>query len=712
MRPRAEAFERARLALVLVVLCAALAVPTAVLVVRAYGQLELEAFHDLRERTEALTWRIDTALAGQVASLDAHTVGDFAFRLVDVDVDVDGGRGRSPLAAWPAPAYLPGTVGYFQVDADGRFSTPSVPGPGADPALPVAEREAREARAAEIRAILARNRLVDARPSVRPELPGITPPSFSERRVGGIVGRAGTRFGGDADAYVADASEAEVAEAPAPVDDETVSAPAPAQAPPGKTARVEQRDPATGPAAGTRYGQAAFDRLSESRPDRESMRTKARRETVATLDLDTRLESRALEAQSEDDGTDAARPVPVEASRPARVDTFAADVQAYEFGRLGEGYAVLFRNVWRDGQRYVQGVLVDETEFVTGAIAREFRLDAVSRRTDLVVTSSMGAIARLEGEPPRRGDPDPDGTDTLILERALSAPFDGLALVYVADGLAPGPGARLLAWTTGVIAFVLVTGFVLLYRLGAEQIALKHRERAFVAAVSHELKTPLTSIRMYAEMLSQGWVDEGRRAQYHAFIRSESERLSRLIGNVLELARLGRGETPPPTLECVSAGDLLALAERAMRDTVARAGFDAATSLAPAAAGARAEIDRDALTQICLNLADNAVKFSAPTGARRLDVAVRADPSGRIELTVRDFGPGIAEAERDRVFRPFYRGEAVSMSTPGTGIGLAVVGALAATMGAGIDVVAAAPGTEFSVVFPVPAGIGTAGESA
>ena len=81
-----------------------------------------------------------------------------------------------------------------------------------------------------------------------------------------------------------------------------------------------------------------------------------------------------------------------------------------------------------------------------------------------------------------------------------------------------------------------------MYRLGVKQIRLTRQQQDFVSAVSHELKTPLTSIRMYGEILREGWADEEKKKTYYAYIHDESERLSRLISNVLQLARMTRNE--------------------------------------------------------------------------------------------------------------------------------------------------------------------------
>ena len=89
-----------------------------------------------------------------------------------------------------------------------------------------------------------------------------------------------------------------------------------------------------------------------------------------------------------------------------------------------------------------------------------------------------------------------------------------------------------------LLTLVLCGGFYLLYRLGLGQIQLARQQQDFVSAVSHELKTPLTSIRMYGEILREGWASEEKKKRYYDYIHDESERLSRLISNVLQLARM------------------------------------------------------------------------------------------------------------------------------------------------------------------------------
>ena len=229
------------------------------------------------------------------------------------------------------------------------------------------------------------------------------------------------------------------------------------------------------------------------------------------------------------------------------------------------------------------------------------------------------------------------------------------------------------------LALAVLGGGLGLGRAVWTELEFARRRSDFVAAVSHELKTPLTTIRMYAEMLRDGMVaSPERQREYHATITAESDRLGRLIANVLELARLERGG--PVALPVVGAVEpVLRDALEIVRPQVERAGFRIALTVAADLPAAR--IDRDALVQVVVNLVDNAVKFAAD-GDRTIALTLRPTSDGRVELMVRDHGPGVPGHQQARVFEPFWRGEReLTRRTKGTGIGLALVRGLVERMG-------------------------------
>ena len=201
----------------------------------------------------------------------------------------------------------------------------------------------------------------------------------------------------------------------------------------------------------------------------------------------------------------------------------------------------------------------------------------------------------------------------LLYRSRLAAPLNSLELIYSINGLPPGPGATVLGWVTFVLAIVFLGGFYTVYRLGLSQINLARQQQDFVSAVSHELKTPLTSIRMYGEMLREGWAEPEKQQQYYEYIHDESERLTRLISNVLQLAKITRNE-PQIDLKPVPVGELMSRIEAKISGQVQSAGFELDFYTGPQAEKASINIDEDCFAQIVINLIDNAIKFSKGRG--------------------------------------------------------------------------------------------------
>jgi signal transduction histidine kinase len=288
----------------------------------------------------------------------------------------------------------------------------------------------------------------------------------------------------------------------------------------------------------------------------------------------------------------------------------------------------------------------------------------------------------------------------LLHRTRLSAPLDGMELVFSVKTLPAGPGADVVTAVAAVLLLVLCGGFLLLYRLGLRQIALARQQQDFVSAVSHELKTPLTSIRMYGELLREGWATEEKKRTYYAYIHDESERLSRLIDNVLQLARMTRNDLRLAPRAMV-VRELMDTIGPKVASTVERAGFSLRTDCSPEAAEAIVAVDPDAFSQILINLVDNAVKFSAKAPHKVVDLACRLSARGSVVVSVRDYGPGVPKDQMRKIFRLFYRVDSgLTRETLGTGIGLALVRQLAEAMGGTVDVANREPGAELSVSLP------------
>jgi signal transduction histidine kinase len=219
----------------------------------------------------------------------------------------------------------------------------------------------------------------------------------------------------------------------------------------------------------------------------------------------------------------------------------------------------------------------------------------------------------------------------------------------------------------------------------------------FVSSVSHELRTPLTAIRMFAETLLLGRAARNdMRDDYLQTIVSESERLTRLLDNVLDFAKIEAGRKTYHLRPCAPA-DVVRSAASTMGDLLARNGFHLEIAIDEEMPLVLA--DRDALEQALLNLLTNAVKYSGR--GRQIQLAVRSR-DGRVVIDVVDAGIGIPPAEQGRIFEKFYRvNDPEHGSIPGTGLGLTLVAHVVAAHHGDIRVQSeVGRGTTFSIVLP------------
>ncbi|MEM9493739.1 MAG: HAMP domain-containing sensor histidine kinase, partial [Myxococcota bacterium] len=221
----------------------------------------------------------------------------------------------------------------------------------------------------------------------------------------------------------------------------------------------------------------------------------------------------------------------------------------------------------------------------------------------------------------------------------------------------------------GLALTVIVAGLlVLLAGLRRERRANALKSE-FISNVSHELKTPLSIISMYGELLSLGRTRSAEQAtEYAEIIWKESVRLARLIDNVLDFAKIERGADAYEFAE----GDIAEVVTRALELSSRRlhsAGMDADLTIADELPPL--SIDANVLTLAVLNLIDNAIKYAS--SGERIELTVEHG-KGRVEVSVRDFGPGIPAEEQARVFERFYRAREVRLKPiRGSGIGLALV---------------------------------------
>ena len=478
-------------------------------------------------------------------------------------------------------------------------------------------------------------------------------------------------------------------------------------------------------------GQAAFDRLNKAAAPREQAQQAANSlGRVEDLNLDYRYQSgSADEVQRQVTGgapvaakrarkERGAVPEPVEEKGSAlfsgkraadtlvqprpesemRIRTFESEIDPLEFSLLDSGHFVLFRKVWRDGQRYIQGALIAQQPFVHGLIESMFLDTALSNMSDLLVAYRGDVFAAFGGQAAREYLSSAEALrGTLLYQTRLSAPLGDVELILSINRLPAGAGGRVISWLAAILLLVLCGGFYLMYRLGAGQIDLTRQQQDFVSAVSHELKTPLTSIRMYGEILREGWASDEQKKIYYDYIFAESERLSRLIANVLQLARMTRNNLQVDAKPRTVTGLLDGIRSR-VSSQIEHAGFELNMRCEPDAGQAVILVDPDWFIQIFINLVDNAIKFSAGAERKVIDIVCQRLRDGSVQFSVRDYGPGVPGDQMKKIFKLFYRSESeLTRETVGTGIGLALVHQLAMAMGGHVDVVNREPGAEFRV---------------
>ncbi len=713
-------FSPKRLRNLLVVFFLALAIPTGVLIWQAYEQLKWESFYQYRGMAEELTDRIDAAFNDRLNAAEARNFTDYAFLVVSGDPAANFLQ-RSPLSDYPVKQDLPGGIGYFQVDANGKFSTPLLPDSGTSPenvGINNDEYTQRLKLAQEIQQVLADNRLVSERADAGPRqrfaaTPG---PPVTEIQESISPGYA------DADAGALDKLVLESHDYPTEEENEndysqqvfdqlnepkalfstsaSIAAATESGAAAGLARADEQRLNATADLADLNLD-GTLQKKSEALERKES---ETRRQLVG------RASSPARSKRVEQSALPETLPLPAMKNAGGKVDfaglrisTFESEIDPYEFSLLDSGHLVVFRKVWRNGERYIQGLLIDKERFLKELIEDAFWPTPLWSMSTLVVAYQDIVLTTISGQlnshyyPPVAAELD----GTLLYQSALTAPLDGVSLIFSIDRLPSGPGARVLTWTTIVIFIVFLGGFLGLYRLGLSQINLARQQQDFVAAVSHELKTPLTSIRMYGEMLKEGWADEAKRQQYYGYIHDESERLTRLITNVLQLARITHNEpqfdkAPQPV------GDLLSQIEAKIQTQVESAGFELAVARGPEIDAVMINIDADCFAQIIINLVDNAIKFSREAARKRIEIDCALTRDKTITFSIRDFGPGVPRDQMKKIFKLFYRSESeLTRETVGTGIGLAIVHQLTTAMSGKVDVINKEPGAEFKLTFPL-----------
>jgi signal transduction histidine kinase len=332
---------------------------------------------------------------------------------------------------------------------------------------------------------------------------------------------------------------------------------------------------------------------------------------------------------------------------------------------------ILARRIALDEQEYIQGVL----------------LNFENIKTDLSVAAS-DLLPAASFQPVEAGSAEATGVHRLAVLPIEVNPGE----IPIAGGETASPISTSIAIAWGaLLVAVLGMGFVL-----RRTMALSERRADFVSAVTHEMRTPLTTFRMYTEMLADGKVtDPEKQRKYAETLHSESLRLGHLIENVLSFARIEKGNG----LELEPNTPFEAVVGRIRDQLDSRAQQAEMTIVADQLEG-KADVDLAALGQVIFNLVDNACKYARDAVDKRIIVTSTIE-NGLTVITVRDFGPGIAESEREKLFQPFRKSALkAANSAPGVGLGLALCRRIVRQMDGRIRAVPSTEGCIMEIQLP------------
>ncbi|MCZ6597214.1 MAG: HAMP domain-containing sensor histidine kinase [Planctomycetota bacterium] len=384
-----------------------------------------------------------------------------------------------------------------------------------------------------------------------------------------------------------------------------------------------------------------------------------------------------------------------ERHRVRGLDAFLGGLPAAPDGplgaRFGDGWVFAYRLAGAPGGTALEGRLLDRAEL-------ERRLLEAVRENELL---PAGFAVDFTG-----GD---DSGGEVVRGRTTLLGELGFVLRHTdPQSIVEEEGERIFGLRIAIVVLALFTAAASL----AIHAALRRERRlaelksSFIANVSHELRTPLSAILLMAENLESGRVDDpAARARYHRLIRSEAQRLRRLVDDVLDFSRLDRGEPPRLLLDDV---DLAAFAEGLAdeaRERIESGGgtlvFHVPDFRANGAPG-RARFDAEAIRRAAMNLVDNALKHSGKS-AIEMGLDRAEDGAPELVLSVRDAGRGVPAARREEVFLPFTRLAEGDDAAPGAGLGLAIVRDIAEAHGGSARVrdPDAGPGAVFEIRIPI-----------
>lgn len=643
-----------KLKLLILIFSLALCIPLAYFVMRTYDGLAQEEAATLSYFAETLFDEMEQGLAVIVKKEESRAIDEYNFMISPSSPQHDAGNLRpSPLSQSTGENFI---LGYFQNNPNGSFQTPLVDRDGKIPpgrAGIVAELE-------DANQIFNRKRVANT-DRIQPR-PAET----------AAVKKAGPKSG-LADKYLDSSrtrrSREYLGQKEKRVEQITIN----------QAANIAKQEPSQ------LLSEANTDEESKAPKDISNSTQSGGAAKAMAPPKSTARGSRQSEAES--------------ISAPGRVSdadsnaNYQVEVAPLQAVFLSDARIFIFRRIMINSQIYRQGFVLQVNAFLNHLAQTYFLTQPMAQFTGLRL-SVFDQDRETEAISAGAASQNPD----FILYRNFPSPFSFLKATLTCQQIPRSAGRKTLTIMLIVLAVIVLLGLFAIYQSTRAIVDLSERRSQFVSSVTHELKTPLTNIRMYIEMLEQGIARTAEREQeYYRILDSEGARLSRLINNVLELSKLEQHQRHLD-LQTGTLEDVFSEVQAVMAEKIKQEGY---VLTVDAGQIGSLNYDREVMVQILINLIENSMKFGKRLARREIGIRARRD-ANLVRIMVSDTGPGIPHQALKKVFDDFYRVEnALTRTTRGTGIGLALVKKFVRLMGGSVSAANnEGPGCTITITLP------------
>jgi signal transduction histidine kinase len=626
-----------KLKLLILIFSLALCIPLAYFVLRTYHGLAQEEVATLSYFAETFFDEMEQTLAVMVQKEESRAIDEYNFLVSPSSRQSEAGEMQpSPLSQPSGENFV---LGYFQNNPDGSFQTPLVgSGTKVPPGLSNIVAELKNANQ-----IFNRKRVTDT-----DRIQSLPAEITAEKKA-----RAKSGF---ADKYLDSArsrrSREYLGQKEKRVEQITVNQAA-------NIAKQEQPQ---------LMSSTHVDDKSEARKDDQNLTQSAAAGKVMAAKKSKTRGFRLEEAESDI--------VPAPSADMDAAENYQVEVAPLQAVFLSDTRIFIFRRIMINNQIYRQGFVLQVSAFLNHLAQTYFLTQPMAQFTGLrlsVIDQGRETGAVETGVAAQNPD--------FILNRSFPSPFSFLKATLTCQQIPRSAGRKTLTIMLIVLAIIVLLGLFAIYQSTRAIVDLSERRSQFVSSVTHELKTPLTNIRMYIEMLEQGIARTADREQeYYRILDSEGARLSRLINNVLELSKLEQKQRHID-LQTGTFDDVVTEVQAVMAEKIKQEGY--VLNAEPGPIGSF-KYDREVMIQILINLIENSMKFGKSAPQREISIRTHRAEDG-VKIMVSDTGPGIPRQDLKKVFGDFYRVEnSLTRTTRGTGIGLALVRKFVRLMGGSV----------------------------